>query len=69
MRFPEPGDVMRKMKLDVAELVVESCAALDESTELRGTVQGNVAPPTVAATCYTCGGATCVYTGSPCVYC
>lgn len=62
---------MRKMNLDVATLVVDSCEAVSEGTELRGTVRGNevLAAPTERITCYTCGGATCVYTGSPCVYC
>lgn len=62
---------MRKMKLEVETLVVDSFAA-GEETALRGTVDGNeaIAVVTIRVTCYTnCGGQTCEYTGSPCVYC
>lgn len=63
---------MRKMKLDVEALVVDSFAADDEGMELRGTVRGNgvLDGVTVRLTCYTgCGGSTCDATGSPCVAC
>lgn len=62
---------MRKMKLEVEALVVDSFAAATEGVEVRGTVRGNalIAPITERVTCYTCGGSTCDYTGSPCVYC
>lgn len=62
---------MRKMKLDRGELVVESCAAAEARVGLRGTVQGNDVMELVThrVTCYSCGGSTCVATGSPCVNC
>ena len=63
---------MRKMKLDVETLVVDSFAAAAGGTEVRGTVRGNGVfdVVTVRVTCHTnCGGSTCDYTGSPCVYC
>jgi hypothetical protein len=63
---------MRKMKLEVEALVVDSFAASAEGAEVRGTVRGNGAfdVVTVRATCYTaCGGSTCYETGSPCVAC
>ena len=62
---------MRKMKLDMDALVVDSFAAAAEGAEVRGTVRGNgvAGVVTVAITCYTCGGATCDETGSPCVAC
>lgn len=63
---------MRKMKLEVETLVVDSFAAADEGAEVRGTVRGNgvLDAVTIRVTCNTnCGGSTCDYTGSPCVYC
>lgn len=63
---------MRKMKLDAETLVVDSFSAAAEGAELRGTVRANdaFALVTIRVTCYTnCGGQTCEYTGSPCVYC
>lgn len=62
---------MQKMKLDLETLVVDSFTA-GEETAVRGTVRGNgvLDVVTVRVTCYTnCGGQTCDYTGSPCVYC
>jgi hypothetical protein len=61
---------MRKMKLELETLVVDSFAVAAEGTEVRGTVRGNGAfDVSVRPTCYTCGGSTCVETGSPCVAC
>ena len=62
---------MQKMKLDIEVLVVDSFAATTDGTEVRGTVRGNGVfdAASVRATCYTCGGSTCVQTGSPCVAC
>jgi hypothetical protein len=63
---------MRKMKLEVETLVVDSFAAENEGTEVCGTVRGNgvLDVVTVRLTCYTnCGGSTCYETGSPCVAC
>lgn len=63
---------MRKMRLDIEALAVDSFAADDEGTEVRGTVRGNAVfdAVTVRITCYTaCGGQTCDQTGSPCVAC
>jgi hypothetical protein len=63
---------MRKMKLDVETLVVDSFAATTEDAEIRGTVRGNGVFDlvTVRLTCNTaCGGSTCDATGSPCVAC
>jgi hypothetical protein len=62
---------MQKMKLELETLVVDSFTA-GEETAVRGTVRGNgvLDVVTVRVTCYTnCGGQTCDYTGSPCVYC
>jgi hypothetical protein len=63
---------MRKIKLDVDSLVVESFAAADEGTDALGTVRGNgeYDVVTVRLTCFTlCGQGTCQETGSPCVAC
>jgi hypothetical protein len=63
---------MRKMKLEVETLVVDSFSAENEATEVRGTVRANgvLDVVTVRLTCYTnCGGSTCYETGSPCVAC
>jgi hypothetical protein len=63
---------MQKMKLEIESLVVDSFAADDRSTGVRGTVRGNgvLDVVTVRLTCYTgCGGSTCEATGSPCVAC
>jgi len=60
---------MRKMKLELETLAVDSFAVA-EGTEVHGTVRGNAAfDLSVRSTCYTCGGSTCVETGSPCVAC
>jgi hypothetical protein len=61
---------MRKMKLDLEALVVESFGADAEGTEARGTVQGNDVEGyiTVRISCpATCGGS--CDSGNPCVYC
>ncbi|HEX2207975.1 MAG TPA: hypothetical protein VHG93_09870 [Longimicrobium sp.] len=63
---------MRKMKLDVEALAVDSFGTETARKEMRGTVRGNAVLDvvTVRVTCYTnCGGSTCDYTGSPCVAC
>jgi|GEM_PF-2651577 len=63
---------MRKMKLEIETLVVDSFAADNAGAEDRGTVHANgvLGVVTVRLTCNTnCGGSTCEYTGSPCVYC
>ena len=59
------------MKLDVEVLIVDSFAATAEGTAARGTIRGNEVFDAVSVrpTCYTCGGSTCVATGSPCVAC
>jgi hypothetical protein len=62
---------MQKIKLNLEALAVESFGTDAEGTEVRGTVHANglLGAVSVRVTCYTCGGSTCDYTGSPCVYC
>ena len=52
---------MRKLKLDVTELRVESFEACDGDARSIGTVRGNVLTPECSAddTCDTCFQATC----------
>jgi hypothetical protein len=62
---------MQKMKLNVDALAVDSFSA-GAGTVVRGTVRANdavTAGSSCLNSCYTCAGQTCVYTGSPCVYC
>jgi hypothetical protein len=61
---------MRKIKLNVESLTVESFGVAAEATEARGTVHGEEAGAflTIRLSCpVTCGGS--CDSGNPCVYC
>jgi hypothetical protein len=61
---------MRKMKLDVETLAVDSFRTAAANAEARGTVRAHVTMGSSCLnSCYTCRGLTCEYTGSPCVAC
>jgi len=49
---------MRKMKLDMDRLAVESFSVVDGGADARGTVQGNAATLRLCSA-FTCGGDTC----------
>jgi hypothetical protein len=69
---PIGRDTMQKIKLHLEALAVDSFTTDAEAAEPKGTVHANGVRDlvTIRVTCYTnCGGSTCDYTGSPCVYC
>ena len=57
---------MRKYRLELDELSVESFDVLPETSEQRGTVRGREATP-ILGTCFGCGSAT--VDGETCVSC
>ena len=50
---------MRKMKLDIDQLAVESFSIKDGGTDERGTVHGNAVTRFCSA--FTCAGETCAF--------